>query len=129
MIGGAVVIAIGCFLPWLTIDGDSFNGFASGENDDTSDGYLFTVLGVALLAFGITTLLARRLLPIAILATVFGGFVVLGTIVDLSDASDIIDVAGAFGADASLGAGLPIILVGALASLAGGIVALATRRQ
>jgi hypothetical protein len=119
MIGGAIAVAIGCFLPWASFLGESINGFAEA-GDETSDGYIFIVLAGALLGFGLATLFARRLLPIAILATVFASFVLLGSIADISDISD-------FGFD--IGAGLPVILVGAGAALAGGIVALATRRR
>ena len=129
MIAGGVVMGIGCFLPWLTIEGDSFNGFTDGGGDEASDGWLFITLGVILLGFGIATLAAKRLLPIAILAVVFAALGVLGALADLGDANDIIDIAGAFDSDASIGAGLPIVLVGSLVGLAGGIVALATRRR
>lgn len=119
MIAGGVAIAIGCFLPWASFLGESINGFADA-GDDTSDGYVFIVLGLAVLGFGIATLFAGRLLPIAILATIFASFVVIGALADMGEISD-------FGVD--LGVGLPIVLIGALAGLAGGIVALATRRR
>ncbi|MGI9030772.1 MAG: hypothetical protein ACR2HP_12425 [Ilumatobacteraceae bacterium] len=129
MIGGGVAVIIGCFLPWFSIGGETVNGFTdldggSGE-DNASDGYVFAVLGLAVLAFGITTLFARRLLPIAILAVVLASFCVLGSIADLNDVSELSDIFS--GVD--VGVGLPIVLIGALAGLAGGIVALATRRR
>jgi len=123
MIAGGVVMGIGCFLPWLSFDGEGFNGFADG-GEESSDGWLFITLGVILLGFGIATLFAKRLLPIAILAVVFASFGVLGALADLGDANDLSDLLGL-----DVGPGLPIILVGSLVGLAGGIVALATRRR
>jgi len=129
MIAGAFVVIVGCFLPWLTVEGDSFNGFAEDDSGDSNDGVVFLVLAVAVLGFGITTLVAKRLLPIAILTVVFASFILLGSIADLSEVSDAMDVGERFDLDISIGAGLPIILVGSGGALAGGIVALATRRR
>ena len=77
-----------------------------------------------LAGFGVTTLVARRLLPIAILAVVIASFSTLAAIVDWSNVRDAVDFVGA-----STGPGLPVALVGSLVALAGGIVALATRRR
>ncbi|MGI9052570.1 MAG: hypothetical protein ACR2HQ_07980 [Ilumatobacteraceae bacterium] len=124
MIAGGVVIVIGCALPWFTILDETVNGFSDFGNDEASDGYVFTVLAVIVAAFGITTLAAKRLLPIAILAVVFASFAVVGVLADLGDLADLSDVF-----DISIGVGLPVALIGSLAALAGGIVALATRRR
>ncbi len=123
MIGGGAAAIVGCFLPWFTIAGETITGFTK-VGDETSDGYFFAVLGAAVLAFGITTLLAKRLLPIAIIAVVLASICVLGSVADLRDVSDLSELF-----DVSIGAGLPIVLIGSLAGLAGGIVALATRRR
>ena len=122
MIVGAVVITVGALLPWFEIAGESFNGFRELGGEDR-DGPAFAVFAVLLAGFGITTLAAKRVLPIAILAVVIASFSALAAIVDWSDVRDAVDFIG------SAGPGLPIALVGSLLALAGGIVALATRRR
>jgi hypothetical protein len=126
MIGGGVVMAIGCIVPWFSLVDGTFtvNAFTDfGVEDESSDAFLL-VLSLAVLAFGITTLLAKRLLPIAILAVVLASFALVATITRLSDVAELSDLF-----DVSWGAGLPILLVGSAAGLAGGIIALATRRR
>ena len=119
MIGGGVVMVIGCIVPWfkLTFVEESFtvNAFTDiGVDEDSSDAFLL-VLALAVLAFGITTLLAKRLLPIAILAVVLASFALIATITRLSDVAELGDLF-----DVTWGAGLPILLVGSAAGLAGG---------
>ena len=77
-----------------------------------------------LAGFGITTLAARRLLPIAILAVVFASFALIFALVDYGDISDLEEVGLV-----EAGPGVPIVILGALIALAGGIVALAKRRR
>jgi hypothetical protein len=117
------VIVLGALLPWFEIAGESFNGF-SDVGGEVRDGPAFALFAVILAAFGVTTLVAGRLLPIAILAVVIAAFSTLAAIVDWTDVMDTLDFVGA-----STGPGLPVALVGSLLALAGGIVALATRRR
>lgn len=119
------MLAIGAFLPWFSFAGDDITGF-TGLDEETRDGPVFVGIGAILLGFGITTLVAKRILPIAILAVVFAAFGTLAALVDFSDVQDLKDL---FGDAVESGPGLPIVLVGSLIALAGGIVALATRRR
>jgi hypothetical protein len=123
MLGGAVVMVIGAFLTWFTIGDLDISGFTEFGGEER-DGPAFVGFAVILAAFGITTLAARRLLPIAILAVVFAGFAVIFALADYSDVADLED-AGL----AEAGPGLPVVIVGTLVALAGGIVALAKRRR
>jgi hypothetical protein len=123
MIAGAVVIVIGSFLTWFTIGDTDVNGFSDLGGQDR-DGPAFVGFAVILAAFGITTLAARRLLPIAILAVVFASFALIFALADYGDVSDLEDLGLA-----EAGPGLPVVVVGALIALAGGIVALARRRR
>ena len=123
LIAGAAVITLGALLPWFELAGESFNGF-SDIGGEVKDGPAFVLFAIILAGFGVTTLVARRLLPIAILAVVIASFSTLAAIVDWSDVRDAVDFVGA-----STGPGLPVALVGSLIALAGGIVALATRRR
>jgi hypothetical protein len=123
MIGGAVVMIIGCFLTWFTIRGVDVNGFTD-LGDEDRDGPAFFGFAVILAAFGITTLAARRLLPIAILAVVLASFATIFALADYGDINDLEDLGFADG-----GPGLPVVIVGSLIALAGGIVALAKRRR
>jgi hypothetical protein len=123
MIGGAVLMVIGSFLTWFSIDGQDVTGFTELAGDER-DGPAFVGFAVILAAFGITTLAARRLLPIAILAVVFAGFAVIFALADYSDISDLEEIG-----IVEAGPGVPIVIIGSLVALAGGIVALAKRRR
>ena len=123
LIGGAAVIVLGSFLTWFTIGGEDISGFSELGGEDR-DGPAFVVFAVILAGFGITTLAARRLLPIAILAVVFASFALIFALVDYGDISDLEDVGLV-----EAGPGVPIVILGALIALAGGIVALARRRR
>jgi hypothetical protein len=123
MIAGAVVIVIGSFLTWFTVGDTDVTGFSDLGGEDR-DGPAFVGFAVILAAFGITTLAARRLLPIAILAVVFASFALIFALADYGDVSDLEDLELA-----EAGPGLPVVVVGALIALAGGIVALARRRR
>jgi hypothetical protein len=123
LIGGAAVMVLGSFLTWFTIRGEDITGFSELGGEDR-DGPAFVVFAVILAGFGITTLAARRLLPIAILAVVFASFALIFAFVDYGDISDLEDVGLV-----EAGPGVPIVILGALIALAGGIVALAKRRR
>ena len=117
------MITLGALLPWFEIAGESFNGF-SDIGGEVKDGPAFVFFAIILAGFGLTTLAAGRLLPIAILAVVIASFSTLAAIVDWADVRDVADFVGA-----STGPGLPVALVGSLLALAGSIVAVATRRR
>jgi hypothetical protein len=123
MILGAVLMIIGSFLTWFTIGGVDITGF-SELGDEDRDGPAFFGFAVILIAFGITTLAARRLLPIAILAVVLATFAAIFAFADYGDVTDLEDVGLA-----KAGPGLPVVIVGSLIALAGGIAALAKRRR
>jgi hypothetical protein len=123
LIGGAAVMVLGSFLPWFTINGEDITGFSELGGEDR-DGPAFVVFAVILAGFGITTLAARRLLPIAILAVVFASFALIFALVDYGDITDLEDLGLV-----EAGPGVPIVIVGTLIALAGGIVALARRRR
>lgn len=123
LIGGAAVMVLGSFLTWFTIGGEDITGFSELGGEER-DGPAFVVFAVILAGFGITTLAARRLLPIAILAVVFASFALIFALVDYGDISDLEDVGLV-----EAGPGVPIVILGALIALAGGIVALAKRRR
>ena len=106
LIGGAAVMVLGSFLTWFTIGGEDFTGFTELA-DETRDGPAFVGFAVILAGFGITTLAARRLLPIAILAVVFAWFALIVAFVDYGDISDL-EEAGLVEA----GPGVPIVIVG-----------------
>lgn len=123
LLAGAAVITLGALLPWFEFAGESFNGF-SDIGGEVKDGPAFVLFAIILAGFGVATLAAGRLLPIAILAVVIASFSALAAIVDLADVMDAVDFV-----EASTGPGLPVALVGSLLALAGSIVTLATRRR
>jgi hypothetical protein len=122
------VIILGTFLPWVTGSGVSLNGWDLADlneqlGEEGSDAPLFVGLGVILAAFGIVLAVAGRLLAVAILALVVAALTVLAA------AIDVFDDGGLEFLGLQIGAGLWIILVAAIAALAGSIWAVAVRRD
>lgn len=122
MMAGAVVVAVGCFLPWLDAGPFSVNGFddLSLFDDEAPSGYVFMFFAAVMVGFGITTLAAKRLLPIMIIGIVIGSFSLLGAIAELADYNDL---------PIDLGPGLPVVLAGSALALAGAIAGCSRRRQ
>lgn len=126
MIAGAVIATVGCFLPWLTntIFGD-INGFDEGP-DDVALGGGVIFFAVVLLGMGITTLAAKRILPIAIIGIVASTLCLLVGVAQLADYSEWADLSDN---PSEIGPGLVVVVLGSLVALAGGIVACAKRRK
>ena len=125
MIAGAVIAGVGCFLPWLTIGGLEINGFDEGPDDAALGGGVI-FFGLVLVGMGITTLAAKRILPIAIIGIVAAALCLLVSAAQLADYSDFADVEFF---DSELGAGLPVVVLGSLVALAGAIITCARRRK
>lgn len=129
MLAGGAVTVIGCIVPWLTFSGGSLNGFDEflGLDDNPFEtqtpGPMFVLIAVTMAAFGVTTLAAKRLLPIMIVGIVIGAFSLLAALVELDHYGDYAT------GGTSLGAGLPIVAVGSAAALAGAITGCSKRRR
>jgi hypothetical protein len=129
-IAGAVLLIVGSFLTWFSLLDTDFNGFTGGGAEETRDGPVFVTFGVLFIAFGVTTLLAKRVLAVAIIAVVLAAFAVMAAFVDLGDVTDAKDEFEAMGLDGfETGPGLYVVVLGALLALAGSIVVLAKRRR
>jgi len=127
-IAGAALVIVGCVLNWATFPSEveafgiprSFNGFTklAGES---KDGPFFAVFAAILAAVGITTLLAKRVVPLLIIGTVIAAFGAAAAVIDLLD---VIDPDGNIPAelDPSVGPGLPITVAG-FAVVVGGLAA------
>ena len=125
--GGALMI-VGSFLNWYTIYGMKVTGFSKSEDGSYNDGPVFLVIGLVLLAFGIAQLAARKVLAVGILAIIVALLGIWAVLVDIGDVRDFVDLAND-SAIVSAGAGLWIILAGALVGLAGAIATVAKRRR
>ncbi len=126
MIVGAVLIVVGTVLPWMKSGNFSANAWdvVVDVEDDSSRGGGYTFFAVVLAGFGITTVAARRLLPVAILAVIFAALVVIVSIGDLSDLYDLNDLLGI-----EIGIGPWVTLLGSAAALGGSIWTLSVRRK
>ena len=131
LIVGGVGLVLGSLLGWVTIEGQSFNGFSresisidGGENG----GPALSFLAVVIAGFGIAQLAARRVLAVAILAVVFASFALLGVLAEMGNVSDAIELTELFGAEASWGPGMPVLGLSALVGLGGAVATLAKRR-
>lgn len=135
MLAGAALAVLGCVVTWGTFPESvesigvprSFNGFTE-IGGESRDGPIFVVLAIIVAAFGITTLAAKRLLPIMIIGIVVAAFGVLAGIVDFADVSNVDgDIPAAI--EPSAGPGLPIVIIGFLVALGGFIAGTAKRRR
>lgn len=124
-IGGALMI-VGSILNWFDLDKEAFNGFTSGlENVTNVKGRLFGVLGAVVLGFGITQLLAKRVLAIGIIGAVVSSVGLIVGLKALSDVNDLVDFGRVFGADVSTGPGLYVAVVGGVIGTIGSIATVA----
>jgi hypothetical protein len=129
MVGGLLLI-VGALVPWLTANGESVNGLdtyfyeKNGDlNSADSPGSTWIFCGIVLLGLGLTLVLAKRVLPVAIVAIVFGGLSLLFVFGSWAIASD------SKTGDIKYGAGLIVGTLGAAAAIAGSIMATAKRRR
>ena len=128
-LAGGVLAAIGSFLTWFTLEGQSFTGFSKDANNDSKDGPVFLVLGLALIGLAVALLVARKVLAVTIVAVVLAALTVLFALADLGTVADADDKAKLLGLSFSSGPGLYLCLVGGLVALGGSIAALARRRR
>ena len=120
---GAVLIAIGSFLPWVSVEAGGFSDSKTGiEGDGTITLFLAVVIGViAAIA------LSRGALPkaaaiIAIIAAVIAIAIAVIDFIDIqSRISDVEDESAGL-ASASMGLGMWVLIVGSIAALVGSIM-------
>ncbi len=134
--GGGLVVALGTFLTWFTIEGISFNGYREtldgnvnnpfGTDDVVGAGSGYLLFGLIQIGLGVTLFLKGRILPIAIVGVVLTAMSFIGPMQLMSD----LDKAEDFWGEAlETGSGLVIIWLGAAVSLGGAITALSRRRR
>ncbi len=114
LVGGGLVL-LGSFMPWASIA----SGFGSvGIAGTEGDGKITLFLGVVLVVFGVISLTSgRRLALLQVLASLGAGVI---AVIDLVNAfSRVASVNNGF-VHASVGAGLYLVLAGAIASAVGG---------
>jgi hypothetical protein len=116
-------MGVGSLLPWASASYGPFHESVSGI--EGGDGWLVIALAVAPLVFAIRKLASRARVP-AIATIVLGAIALVVALFEIADASSKVDdfnenVGGS--ADADVGLGLFLVLVGAGLLLAGGIVA------
>ncbi len=114
----AVVVMVAAFLPWATLDGLVSLSLAGTE----ADGVITLVLGGAAAVLGILRALGMGRWT-AIIAVLIGLVILLIAIVDIADVGSIADLGVA---TASVGIGLWVTLVGAVAMVATAALAIRT---
>jgi hypothetical protein len=129
LLAGSALMVVGSLLPWLEGFGETINGFDEDSDGDSNSGPAYAFLAVVFTGFAITFLAAKRVLAVAIISVVLAAFAVLASFGDLSDAIDAKEFLDDLGGDATLGIGIPVVILGALITLGGSIAALAKRRR
>ncbi len=123
LVAGGIVMIVGTFLPWVSGNGFSLDGWELGDiNQESSDATAFVTFGVILSGLGVALAVIGRQLALAIIAVVVAALATLAAFVDVTD-DDGLDLFGL-----EIGAGLWVILVASLVALAGAIWALAVKR-
>jgi hypothetical protein len=132
LLAGAAMLVVGSVLNWFSLSGfgldSSYNGFA-GDGSDTKDGPVFVFLALVLGGFGLTMLIARKVLAVAILSVVFALLAVAAAVADVMDVRDFKEEMGGFDVSVTIGPGLWVVLAGAVVALIGGIATVAARRR
>lgn len=114
----AVLLVLAPFLPWRSIDGHSWNGYANVHGED-GDGYAVVALALAPFVLGLLRGLGKAALGAAIVTLVLGAMVALGMLGAMDDIDhDEFDV----------GAGPWVALVIGVVMVATGIVGIVKRR-
>jgi hypothetical protein len=135
VIAGALVAGIGVYLPWMSAEGETFDGtdaFVTGNSLADLEiidgpGTAMLLVGAALLALGIALYAAGRVLALAIIAIVTASIALLLGIGMLA----VVDDSRGFFRDDESGLGVGVILqpVGPAMALGGSIWATARRRR
>lgn len=126
MVGSSLAL-VGTFLPWVSVAGETLNGFDTYLMSDFQEvegiGLVSVFGGMIGLGLGIALLAAGRVLAVAIVAIVFaalGVFAGFGLWAIVADSFE--------GRAGSIGVGVILQLVGPGLALVGAIIATATRR-
>ncbi len=133
VIAGALVAGIGVYLPWLSADGESFNGTDAFVTGDTladleiidGPGTAMLFFAATLLGLGIALYFAGRVLAVAIISIVaasIGLLIAIGMIAIVDDSRN-------FFGEGSIGIGVIAQPIGAGLALGGSIWATARRRR
>lgn len=119
MIAGAALIGVGSFAPWASLGVFSVSGTTGG-----GDGWLTLGTAIVILIVGVS-LLSRG--EISIVAKVIGGLAAISAggiaIYDLININDLIRQSSGSLFSPSIGPGLPLVIVGAVAALVGAVAA------
>ncbi len=117
---GGVLAVVGSIQTWSTGKVGrkkiGYNGLQHGHN-----GVLLVLLGIVLIAVGLLIVRRGRQPIPAIVAGVFG---VAVSIVAVFDLADIANHSDGFVASATVGPGLPIVLLGGVIAVVGGVATL-----
>jgi hypothetical protein len=119
-LGGAIVVIIGAFLPWASID----IGFDSvSKNGTDGDGVITIVFGIAAVVLLIIRWNKVRARGLTIGALVLSALTAVIAVIDMVDVKSRFSDSP-FAISASIGIGLWLTLIGALVAVAGTVLAL-----
>jgi len=125
---GAALTAIGSFMPWAEVRGSIFSTTIVGTD---GDGVLTLFGGLVLAGLGVASRTPRLTRGTMIAALVVAFLVAFVALVDMADVNSraLRTGSGRTVIDASVGAGLWVVLLGAATSIAGCVHTLTTARR
>jgi hypothetical protein len=119
---GGIVIVIGSFLPWLTVNDGS--GLVNVYALEGGDGVRTLITGASVILATFVARGPRRFNSlVASLAGVLCGVIAFRDLSDLSNSIDLFQAVGGSGNEQPMiGAGLIVVLIGAVLSIGGGLL-------
>jgi hypothetical protein len=122
LIGTALVALIAALLPWAYVFGISIRG-----TDGNGDGNATLFFALVVIVMGIVVAAGGGRVWTSIVACVFASLIVLLSLIDLSDITNVASNDGLGGVSVGVGPGLWLSLLAGLAALAASIVGIARR--
>jgi hypothetical protein len=121
---GAIVAAVGCFLPWASAFGQSVNGMESSEAG-SNDGVIFLPVAIVVAVLGILIGIGQGRLWVPIVTLLGGAFLAGFGAVDLVDIMDAVDQSAGY---LELGMGVPGVIGGGGLIVVGSLIGLFSRK-
>lgn len=126
-VAGGIVAAVGTSLVWFSIGGEDFDAFASfADGDGRASGVPVVSLAAVVSGVGVITLVARRIVPIAL-----AGFAAAAAVavVGVLRRNDLQDSADEYAGVVELGSGPTVVIAGGIVATIGSLLVLARRTR
>lgn len=126
---GGAIMAIGSFLPWISVAAPFYGSLSENGLQGGGDGIATLIAGIVVLALAVVTYWnPSPAAGIALVVAILAGFLMAVDIPSISTRIHHVEAVSSF-VSASVGAGVFTVLVGAVAAIVGGLVTMSAVRQ